>query len=377
MAKLAFMLPRLALYGGVEQFAYRLAEAVAEYHEIDFICSRVEVAPPLGVRAVVIGRFFGFKFLKVFWYLLQAEYIRRKGSYDLVIGFGKTLNQDILRIGGGPQKIFWKLSEKAWSPGIPRWSKRFRRYLNLTNWLIYFIDQHQLKTTEYIICVSKLVQQWIVEEYPKVHIEDIIYNLPDLKAYTPTTDEQKVLARATYNINLDQIVIGTATSNFALKGTKVLIQSLSYLPENYILLIAGGRNATYYKNIVRKFGLQDRVFFMGKVEDMLPFYRALDIFVLPTYYDACSNAVLEARACGLRVLSSIYNGSSIFLSKQCVISRLDDPKYLAEQIRKIIHAPDPGKLVLPKDIKAGLSSWIDIIESSLKKKEYKIRHKEN
>ena len=41
MARIALILPRLSRYGGVEQFAFRLAEALAETrnseHEVEFL----------------------------------------------------------------------------------------------------------------------------------------------------------------------------------------------------------------------------------------------------------------------------------------------------------------------------------------------------
>ncbi|MBS6653380.1 MAG: glycosyltransferase family 4 protein, partial [Collinsella sp.] len=61
-----------------------------------------------------------------------------------------------------------------------------------------------------------------------------------------------------------------------------------------------------------------RIHFLGKVEDMPALYRAMDLFVLPSFYDACSNAVLEALACGLKVLSTTANGSSVFLPQEHV-----------------------------------------------------------
>ena len=47
-----------------------------------------------------------------------------------------------------------------------------------------------------------------------------------------------------------------------------------------------------------------RVTFAGAQTDPQPFYGAADAFVLPTLYDALSNAVLEALACGLPVITS-------------------------------------------------------------------------
>ena len=51
-------------------------------------------------------------------------------------------------------------------------------------------------------------------------------------------------------------------------------------------------------------GVAERVTFAGAQTDPRPFYGAADAFVLPTLYDALSNAVLEALACGLPVVTS-------------------------------------------------------------------------
>ena len=51
-------------------------------------------------------------------------------------------------------------------------------------------------------------------------------------------------------------------------------------------------------------GVAGRVTFAGAQTDPKPYYGAADAFVLPTLYDALSNAVLEALACGLPVVTS-------------------------------------------------------------------------
>ena len=150
MARIALILPRLSRYGGVEQFAFRLAEALAETrnseHEVEFICARSECLPPVGVRTHIVGRPGGLKFIKMLWFLIRAEQVRKRGNYDLVISLGKTWNQDMMRVGGGPQKTFWELSEKAWPAGFSRWFKHLRRRLLPSNWLTRIIDNHQYRS---------------------------------------------------------------------------------------------------------------------------------------------------------------------------------------------------------------------------------------
>ena len=90
-------------------------------------------------------------------------------------------------------------------------------------------------------------------------------------------------------------------------------------------------------------------------------YRAMDLFVLPSFYDACSNAVLEALACGLKVLSTTANGSSVFLPQEHVTPDPGDAEDLAARIKVLIDEPAPGPFRIPDHIQAGLDTWVQVV----------------
>ena len=48
----------------------------------------------------------------------------------------------------------------------------------------------------------------------------------------------------------------------------------------------------------------------GPQPDVKPYYVAADAFVLPTIYDPCPNAALEAMACGLPIITSDKSGAA-------------------------------------------------------------------
>ena len=50
------------------------------------------------------------------------------------------------------------------------------------------------------------------------------------------------------------------------------------------------------------------------------------MFVLPTFYDACSLVVLEAMACGLPAITTVDNGASGVVTDGVDGSVLDDPR---------------------------------------------------
>lgn len=370
-ARLALTMPRLSRYGGAESFAWRLAEALAERgYAVDYICARCETEPPAGVTPLVVGRFGGLRLIKTLWFAWQADRLAKKGGYDLVFGMGNTVNQDILRIGGGSIATFWQLSKRAWPAGFSRWFKMTRRRLAPANWVIHWLDNARMRRTRKIVCVSHLVRDWVVQAHPQLNPADIevIYNRPDLTRFGRVDEAEWLRLRREADIPEDRFVIGTAATNFALKGVRYLISALALLPEHFELHVAGGRNPQKYMSLARELGVADRVRFLGKVDDMATFYARTDLFVLATFYDACSNAVLEALACGCRVVSSALNGSARFLPEKWVFPDPADVDDLAEVLLRVSAEERPGPFSWPEDVASGLEPYVRMIDTMLSKK---------
>ena len=379
--RIAVMLPRFSLYGGVEQFGFRLAEALARRgHSVDFLCARKEAEAPPGVTVKAVGRPRGFKTMKMLWFLVGAERLRRAGNYDLSISLGKTWRQDISRMGGGPLRVFWEKSELALPEGLPRRAKRILRRLLPANWLTLFLEHRQFNRHSEVIAVSHLVRDWLLSAHPALdpdHVS-VVYNRPDISRFFPPGPEERQAARralagsagldpaaASGSSGAEPVFIGTASTNFQLKGLGPLIRAMALLPERTALFVAGGRGETAYRDLARSLGLENRVFFLGRVDAMPEFYRALDIFILPTFYDACSNAVLEALASGCRALTSRSNGAAFFLDDEAVLPDPGDVQDMARRLRAFMDKPAPGPFVWPETAPGGLEAFVERVEGYL------------
>lgn len=377
-ARIAVMLPRFSRYGGVEQFGYRLAAALAaKGHRVTFICARQEEEAPSGVTVLRTGRPHGPRWLKMLFFALRAEALRRAGSYDCAISLGKTLNQDILRVGGGPLREFWRYSERAYPEGPARLWKQCKRRLDPANRLTLRMEERQYRTTGRIIAVSHFVQDLIFAANPDIDRDrvSIVYNRPDLTRFAPPGAEERAAARAAFGIPPETTAIGLATSNFQLKGVGPLIRALKELPDSCALYVAGGRSHGQYDALANGLGLSERVFFLGKVDAMPLWYQAMDIFTLPSFYDACSNAVLEALAAGLPVLSSASNGSAYFLPPQNIVHNPGDSHELAAVLLCLLIQAEANKkagtrpaFAWPDDLPAGLDAFVDQVEACIAQK---------
>ncbi|MCD6288334.1 MAG: glycosyltransferase [Candidatus Hydrogenedentes bacterium] len=81
-------------------------------------------------------------------------------------------------------------------------------------------------------------------------------------------------------------------------------------------------------------GLGDAVRFEGRIphERMAETYRAAHLFVLPSRWEGMSNALLEAMACGLPVVTADTGGVSELVGDNGIVVPPDDERKLAEAI---------------------------------------------
>jgi UDP-glucose:(heptosyl)LPS alpha-1,3-glucosyltransferase len=366
LKRVGLFLPRFSTYGGVEGFAHRLAGALADSgNHVTFVCARQEVQAPEGVTVVETGRP-PLRSLKIARFAAAAERVRRDSGFDVTLSMGKTLRQDILRASGGPLSVFWRLSSRAWPRGAAREWKMLRRRLSPANQIIRRLERRSLEGSGKIVAVSHLVRDWLMEEYPHIEAENIevVYNLPDLNRFSPPSFEQRHIARRHFGLKQNETTIGFAATNFRLKGLESLIHALAALPSGFSLLVAGGRDKAGFAHLSEKLGLAGRVSFLGKVEEMSRFYHALDLFALPSFYDTCSNAVLEARASGLPVVSTADNGSSYFLPDRWIVRNPLDFRTLADAIESAAGEPSPGSLDVPPGLACGIEPYLQMIEES-------------
>ncbi|MDP2848374.1 MAG: glycosyltransferase family 4 protein [Humidesulfovibrio sp.] len=376
---IALSMPRLGLYGGAEGFGWRLAETLAACgHRVSFLCARAEGRLPGGVTPVEFGRPPLGRAVKNLWFAWAVENHLRKQAYDVVIGLGRTWNQDILRVGGGPQDIFNRLTLAAHGEGMCRLGKRLRRTLSPSAAVIRWMEARQFDTpanpAQRVVCVSHLVRDWLLEAHPALDPAQVsvVYNRPDLSRFAPLDPQRRAELRSGLGLADGDTVVCTAGTNFALKGVGTLIRALALLPNNFSIAVAGGRHPDAWIALARSLGVESRVRFAGKVDDMPGFYGAADIFALPTYYDACSNAVLEALACGLPAISSSRNGSAVFVDPKLILPDPGDAETLARLIRDAAATTtspqDRPPFHWPDDQPNGLNPYIDMVEELIRKK---------
>ena len=92
------------------------------------------------------------------------------------------------------------------------------------------------------------------------------------------------------------------------KNHRLLIDAfgrvLLSIPDAKLMIVGVGPLAASTAAYARTRGLADRVIFPGQFDDLVPFYRAADLFVLSSDFEGFGNVIVEALAFGLPVVST-------------------------------------------------------------------------
>lgn len=158
------------------------------------------------------------------------------------------------------------------------------------------------------------------------------------------TTYSKDECRAMLNIPQEKKVLLYMGSLYPHKGPDVLIKAMFHVVKQYpdtLLLIGGaGIIESELKQLVKELKLQGNVEFLGFVFDKykIHYYKASDIFVLPSLTESFGNANLEAMASGLPIVASNVGGIPDVVKDGIsgLLSVPGNPADLAEKILRLL-----------------------------------------
>ena len=320
--------------GGVEQAAWRLvSELGTRGIETTVVCRQASGSTPENASVVRLPVPRTWQPLRVAAFSRGAA--RATRGFDVVHAFARTRHQHVYRAGGGSHAAYMKRVYRR--PALRRLSPRHRAILGIER--AVFRDPEQQ-----IQCNARHAADEIARRYG-VACErlSVIYNGVDTERFHPKArEERRREMRA--SLGLDGAAVLFVGSGFERKGLDRAIRALALasgpVAGSAVLLVAGRGSEAAHRRLARARGVEDRVRFLGPRPDVENLHAAADLFVLPTRYDAFSNACLEAMASGLPVATTAENGAAELIRDgenglvsdddfRPVLERLDDPEGLA------------------------------------------------
>jgi glycosyltransferase involved in cell wall biosynthesis len=189
-----------------------------------------------------------------------------------------------------------------------------------------------------VIAISESVKNSLIKyEFIPPNKIFLLPNCIDYQAFNRASNRQFIR-------NTNEIVIGTVGRLEKVKGINYLLLAMKIIlakfPYARLEIVGDGSLLEELEEISKKIGISNSVKFFGKFTDVIPFYKRMDIFVLPSILEGFGIVLLEAMAAGIPVVASDVDG-----------------------IREVIIQGESGILIPPKNPDALASAVIQLIEN--------------
>ena len=174
----------------------------------------------------------------------------------------------------------------------------------------------------------------------------VVYNGVDLLKFSrENVAKFRESVRNEFLIPQDAPLVLYVGSGYQRKGVAPLLKAMAQ-PElraagAWLAVVGADKHLERYRKLAENLKVADRVVFAGAQKDVAAWYGAADVFALPTQYDPCPNAALEALACGLPTLTSPTCG-----------------------VAELITSPLAGAVVSPQDPAAMALELVRLLEAS-------------
>ena len=163
----------------------------------------------------------------------------------------------------------------------------------------------KLLTDQYWAC-SYEAGKWMFGEKIADSKLKIIYNGIEVKQFD-FNEKVREQYRNKFNVN-DMFVVGHVGRFEYPKNHFFIVNVFEKIVEQHkdsiLLLIGDGSMKTEIKELVLEKGLEKQVKFLGNRSDIKELLQAMDVFIMPSWYEGISVAAIEALASGLKVFCS-------------------------------------------------------------------------
>lgn len=235
---------------------------------------------------------------------------------------------------------------------------RFHKFL----WHRNYVRHYGIKLCNAVdlhVCVSKKTLEYL-SSYPEIKIKDsyILYNGVDTEKFYPISNLK----------DFNYFKIGCVANFWELKDQITLIKAVQVLVEKgysniCVEFVGSGYTLLQCKEYVIKHNLTSYIKFSKEVfhSQLLKYYNSLDLFILPSYYEALGCVYIEAHACGVPFIGVKGQGIAELIPEEDQNKWLifqNDYTELASKIENYMHFRYNQILTVSYDIKELVTDFI-------------------
>ncbi len=331
--KILFVLDMFGFFGGPERRAYRIAKGLKKRGYEISITSIMKADDRVIKRAESDG-------IKA--YQVTSEHNKALRSYRIDVFFKlrkliKSMVPDIvftfefladyttkMALLGKNIHVYTFIGSTVW-----KWEKKWHRRVAM---------EHFTKKSRLYIVNSKTVKDNVLRVLPMLRDKiAVVYNPIDTDYFKPILKDERIKAKRKFELKSDDFVVGSVVRFYNPKGADVLIEAFYKSDvEGKLVLVGDGPFRDKLKHMVKDFGMEDRVIFLGAIEATPEVYGLFDMCVVPSQKGGFDNVVVEAMACGIPTVATKATGiGEVAKSGRDLIITDIDADSIAERIRKL------------------------------------------
>ena len=159
----------------------------------------------------------------------------------------------------------------------------------------------------------------------------------------------KIFAQLSLKESDEPILFLFVANNFRLKGLAPLLKAMSRATDNnrerknYLIVVGNGK-VQKYRHMTKNLNIQNRVVFLGYIENIQDVLSIIDVAILPTFYDPSSRYILEALAAGKPVITTKFNGATDLFVNNRHGKVINAPENTTALTEAIIYFTNPNNI---------------------------------
>lgn len=233
----------------------------------------------------------------------------------------------------------------------------------IQNWLFYYTVEYLLSfITDSLITMNKEDYERAKNHFHARHIWQIPGIGLDIKEFADTETDREAKRRE-INVPSDAILIITASELIKRKNVDTAIKAIAKIdnPRLHYVVAGKGPLSDSLNQLIKSLGAESRIQLLGFRTDIAQLCKSSDIFLLPSFQEGLSVAVMEAMASGLPCITSRIRGSTDLMGNlcdECTFKPLDQEK-LISIINNMINNPEMIKRVVEYNKKRVLNFSVE------------------
>lgn len=171
-------------------------------------------------------------------------------------------------------------------------------YNNLQSKINNFLIKKLYPKADQIICNSHGNANDLISNYNLTASQiAVVHNPVDIEKINGIEKKERFFSDEYFNI----VTIGRLDTG---KNHQLLINAIAPFPKIRLYILGDGWLSESLKQLAKKLGINERVFFLGFDNNPYKYLKTADLFLFGSNHEGFPNVLLEAMACGLPVVST-------------------------------------------------------------------------